>query len=138
VIPSDLLANPLLPRAVILGVLGGFGLVITARSSRRAPVVFLPYAALLVCLGLLTARHADLGFATRSVSVFAGYLSATLELYISVVLFANADRRRSPLPGRVPPSTEHFSVSALGHAWRVATLAGAGALLSMAVAFVVA
>ncbi len=48
----ELLINPALPRALVLGAFGGVGLVLTVVYSRRGPMIFLPYAALLVALAL--------------------------------------------------------------------------------------
>jgi len=37
----ELLANPLVPRAVVVGILGGVGLALTSIYSRRGPMMSL-------------------------------------------------------------------------------------------------
>ena len=43
----ELLVNPALPRALAVGAFGGVGLVLTVVYSRRGPMIFVSYAALL-------------------------------------------------------------------------------------------
>jgi hypothetical protein len=52
---TDLIADPLVVRAAAVGAFGGVGLALTSIYSRRGPLIFPGYAALLVVLALLLA-----------------------------------------------------------------------------------
>jgi|SRR5579885_1577497 len=132
----SLLINPVFPRALILGIIGGAGLVLTATYSRRGPMIYPVYAAVLFSLALLVGRYADLAYLPRTFAVFAGFCVASLELYIAVGALADRDRRRSVAHGRLPASALDFRLSLTGHLWRLSLLAAIGIILSAAVAFV--
>ena len=51
-------------------------------------------------------------------------------------LFPRAIRRRLVEQGRLPASALAFSISIIGHAWRLGALAAVGIMLSAGVAFV--
>ena len=55
----ELLVNPALPRALTVGAFGGVGLVLTVVYSRRGPMIFVPYAALLAALAVLLSRFGE-------------------------------------------------------------------------------
>ncbi len=123
----ELLASPALPRALVVGCFGGVGLVLTTVYSRRGPLIFPVYAALLAGLAFVLARYPALTFSARFVAAFAGYALASVALYVAVLTQANRERRAAGF------ST---GVSLLGHAWRIAMLAAIGAAASVAVAFI--
>ena len=133
---SSLLMNPLLPRALVLGILGGVGLSLTSTFSRRGPMILPVYAAVFAALALVAARYADVAYLPRSIAIFAGYAVASLELYVAVMILADRDRQRSVAQGRLPASALHDRIPLGGHAWRLAALAGVGVVLSAAVAFI--
>ena len=132
----DIVTNPLFPRAIVLGFLGGIGLALTPMLTRRGPMVLPVYAALLAALAILTARYSDVPFAARVVAVFAAYSLASLALYIATGIHADRARRRSVEQGRLPASALAYRLPILGHLWRLGALAGIGLVLSTAVAFV--
>ena len=134
---EDLLSNPALPRAIVVGLFGGVGLACTTVFSRRGPLVLPVYAALLGALALLLARYPALSYGTRLVAALAGYVTASLLLYAAAGLRAREDRRRLQREGRLPAGPLR-GVSPFGHAWRVGLLLAVGAVASAGVAFVAA
>jgi hypothetical protein len=62
---GDLVNHPAFPRALFIGVFGGAGLALTALYSRRGPMIFPVYAAILAALALLLARYPDLRYVER-------------------------------------------------------------------------
>ena len=72
----ELLSNPALPRAVVVGLFGGAGLSLTIVYSRRGPMIYVAYAALLVALALLLSRYAELTYFTRFVAALSGFAVA--------------------------------------------------------------
>jgi len=135
-IDTGMLTNPLLPRAIVLGVFGGIGLALTPVFTRRGPMILPVYAALLAALAFLVARYTDVSYAARTFAVFAAYSVASFALYLATGVRANRERRRSVELGRLPASALTFRLSLFGHAWRLGFLAGLGFVLSAAVAFI--
>src|SRR6476660_4374660 len=127
-IPADLFVNPVLPRALVVGVFGGIGLVLTAVYSRRGPLIFAPYAALLAALTLVLARYPNLAYGVRVAAGLAGFLVASAALYVATGVLADRARRRLVAEGRLPATALHHRLSMWGHAWRVALLVGVGAV----------
>lgn len=123
----ELLANPALPRALVVGCFGGVGLVLTTVYSHRGPLIYPVYAALLSGLAFVLARYPDLTFPARFVAALAGYALASAALYVAVLRQANQERRAKGFT---------TGVSVLGHTWRIAMLAAIGAAASVGVAFV--
>ncbi len=109
----ELLANPAFPRALAVGAFGGVGLVLTVVYSRRGPMIFVPYAALLAALTLLLSRFGQLPYAPRFAAAFAAFAIATV-----------------PVPPR------RFSL--WDHVWRIGFVIAAGGIVSAGVAFVAA
>src|SRR5262245_13393323 len=130
-----MLMNPLLPRAIVLGIFGGVALALTPMFTRRGPMIFPVYAALLVALGFQAARYPTVTYAARAVAIFAGYCVASLALYIASGVLADRDRRRLVDEGRLPASALAVRISFMGHAWRLGAVAGVGLALSAGVAF---
>ena len=130
--------NPLLPRALVLGIIGGAALVLTMVYSRRGPMILPVYAAILIALAFVAARYESVAYVPRLVAVFAAFCLASAELYVAAVILAGRERKRLVARGRLPSSALRYRLSLGGHLWRVAALAGAGIVLSAVVAFVVA
>ena len=131
---TDFFTNPAFPRAVVIGVLGGAALGLTVFYSRRGPMIFLPYAALLAALTFLLARYADLSFATRFTAALSGFAIATAFAYVAVGVTAERQRERLRCDGRLPSTASGPSV--WGHAWRIGFVLSLGSLASAAVAFI--
>ena len=137
-ISADLFANPLLPRALVVGAFGGIGLVLTAVYSRRGPLIFAPYAALFAALTVVLARYPDLSYGVRVAAGLAGFLVASAGLYVATGVLADRARRRLGAEGRLPEIAPHHRLSVWGHAWRLGLLVGVGAVASAGLAFVAA
>ena len=133
---AELALNPAFPRALVLGALGGIGLVLTMTYSRRGPLIYPVYAALLASLTLLLARYGHLSFGVRAVDGFAGFFFASILLYVAVGFHARRQRARLIAEGRLPATSLRSSVSFLGHTWRLGFLAVVGSVLSAAIAFI--
>lgn len=80
----DFLANPAFPRAIVVGVFAGAALSFTIVYSRRGPMIFVPYAALLTALTFLLSRYADLSYASRFIAALSGFVVATAAGYVTV------------------------------------------------------
>src|SRR3954463_6287512 len=72
----DIIQNPAFPRAIVLGLFGGIGLALTATYSRRGPLIYPVYAAVLAAPTLLLARYASLPYDARVVAALAGFCAA--------------------------------------------------------------
>jgi hypothetical protein len=138
VIHFSIAANPLFPRAIILGILGGIGLALTQVFSRRGPIILPVYAALLAALAFLAARYTTVPYVARAFAIFIAYCLASAAIYVATAIVAGRARRRAVARGCLPTSALAFRLSLFGHAWRLAALAGIGFVLSSAVAFVAA
>lgn len=134
---DDLVNNPAFPRALVIGAFGGAGLTLTALGSRRGPLIYPVYAAILAALALLLARYPDLSYVQRWAAALAGFLVASAALYVTVVILADGERRRLVVQGRLP-ATALRAITLGGHAWRLGFLLAIGTLVSAAVAFVAA
>src|SRR5947199_10753120 len=101
----ELLVNPALPRALAVGAFGGVGLVLTVVYSRRGPLIFVPYAALLAALTLLLSQFGPLPYAPRFAAAYAAVAMATVPVYVAVRVVGKRQRERrlsaEPRPGRV-------------------------------------
>ncbi len=97
-----------LARALVIGAFGGAGLVLTQVYSRRGPLIFPVYAALLAALALSRARAAHLGFSPRFlIALSATVLATTIAFVATLILAARVRRRlkregRQLAPGRAP------------------------------------
>ena len=132
-----LLANPALPRAIVVGLFGGTGLACTIAYSRRGPLIYPVYAALLAALALLLARYGALPYGARLTAALAGFLTASSLLYVAVGFKAAAHRRELQRQGRLPPG-DLPGLSPFGHAWRLGFVVAVGTVVSAGVAFVAA
>ena len=99
---------PALSRALVIGVFGGASLVLTQMYSRRGPLIYPVYAAILFVLGLSLVRTPTLGFGARVLVAFAAVLLSTLFSLVAVLVLGNRQRRRlresgrTLAPGRAP------------------------------------
>ena len=99
---------PFLARAAVLGVIGGVGLVLTQVFSRRGPLIFPVYAAILAALALLGARFPALPYQAHFSAVLTGMLVATALALVAVLVRGGRERRaliasgREIRPGGVP------------------------------------
>jgi hypothetical protein len=134
--PTDLIQNPALPRAIVLGLFGGIGLALTATYSRRGPLIYPVYAAVLASLAVLLSRYSTLAYNVRVVAALGGFCAASLVLYVAVGFLADRDRAIWVELGRLPETALHHRVSLLGHAWRWGFLLAIGTVASAGVAFI--
>ena len=133
---SDLVANLAFPRALVIGVFGGAGLTLTTLYSRRGPMIFPVYAAILAALALLLARFPSLTYGDRFSASLAGFLVASAALYVAASIGAARERRRLVAEGRLPETALDHRISVGGHAWRLGFLTLVGSVASAGVAFV--
>lgn len=85
---------PALSRALVIGVFGGAGLVLTQIYSRRGPLIYPVYAAILFVLGLSLARTPSLGFTARLLIALAAVLLSTLASLVTTIVRGNQERQR--------------------------------------------
>jgi hypothetical protein len=133
---SELWANAVFSRAVVLGLFGGVGLVLTVVYSRRGPLIYPVYAALLAALALLVARYPGISYAGRFGAALAGFLVASGALYVAVGILADRQRRRLVAQGRLPASALEARLSLGGHAWRLGFLLAVGTIASAGIAYI--
>jgi len=133
---DELLLNPAFPRAIVLGLFGGAALALTVTYSRRGPMIFLPYAALLAATGLLLSRYPQLPYADRFAATLAALAVATIPLYVAVGVLAGRARARLRREGKLPPHGRGMSV--WGRTWRLGSLVVVGVIVSAGVAYVAA
>lgn len=133
-----LVLNPALPRSVVIGAFGGAGLALTALYSRRGPMIYPVYAAILAALAALLARFPDLPYASRFLAALVGFSVASAALYVTTGILADRGRRRLVTEGRLPATALKFRLSVIGHAWRIGFLLIIGTIASAGVAFIAA
>lgn len=102
------------------GVLGGALLIITQALASRAPMIYLPYAAVVVLTAVWLRVDRVQPFARRWLLSLGTFMVSTIILYFYIGL-------RS--------SHTLFKISLLGHAWRLGLMLAIGAVISGAVAF---
>jgi hypothetical protein len=132
---STLLWNPVLSRAIVVGVFGGAGLALTATYSRRGPMIYPVYAAILAVLAALLSRFPEASYGTRFVACLAGFMMASAVLYATVGVRARRQQLDLVEAGRLP---RVFRISLAGHAWRIGFLVAVGTIASAGVAFIAA
>lgn len=118
------------------GPFGGAGLVLTMIYSRRGPLIFPVYAALLAALALLIAQYSSVSYPGRFGAALAGFLVASGVAYAATMVLAGRERERMQQEGRLPGRAR--GVSVLGHCWRLGVLVALGVIVSAGVAFVAA
>jgi hypothetical protein len=105
--------------AVALGALGGAALIVTAMLTTRGPMVFLPYAAIVVIGAIYLRREQVTPFFRRFGMALGAFMVATALFYLYIVTVAK---------------TAAVDVSLIGHAWRIGLMLAIGSCLSAAVA----
>ena len=133
-IAFELLANPAFPRAVAVGAFGGAGLALTTIYSRRGPLIYSAYAALLAALALLLARYDAITLVERFAAALGGFLVASAALYATVVVLSDRQRRRLVAEGRLPATSARLPF--WGHIWRLGFLLAVGVITSAGVAYI--
>jgi len=98
VITADFAAA--LSRALVIGLFGGVGLILTQVYSRRGPLIFPVYAAILAALTLSLARAPNLPFASRFVIALTSTLLATAMAFAATLVLAARARRKLVESGR--------------------------------------
>ena len=131
---SDLLLNPLFPRAIVLGIFGGIALILTISYSRRGPLVYLSYAAMAMAMALLVARHAELSFSVKVTASFAAFFMATLLASFAVAVHGGRHREQLRRQGRLAPDSP--GLSTWGQLWRLGSVMMAGLVVAMGIAFI--
>jgi hypothetical protein len=133
-IAFELLLYPAFPRAVVVGVFGGAGLALTTIYSRRGPLIFPAYGALLVALALLLARYDAITLFQRFMAALAGFVVASAGLYATVSVLSNRQRRSLVAEGTLPATS--LRLSFWGHAWRFGCLLAVGVITSIGIAYI--
>jgi hypothetical protein len=137
-ITESLIANPLFPRAIVIGLFGAAGLALTALYSRRGPMIFPVYAAYLAALAVVSARFAALPFAVRFAALLVSFCIASAGLSVTADHVARRGRQRLVAEGRLPTAALSYRVSFGGYVARAGFLVTIGAVVSAGVAFVAA
>lgn len=130
----DLFATPAAARTLVVGLFGGMGLVLLAIYSRRGPLVFPVYAAILAALTAVLSRDAALPFAARYAAALVGFVAASAPFFAATMRLAARERARLRTAGRLPLGAR--GPSPLGYAAAAGFLLTVGAVVSAGVAFV--
>ena len=142
--------------ALALGVLGGGALITTAWLTARGPIIFLPYAAIVLAAAFFLRIEAVRPLSRRFLLSLGAFMLATIILYVFIgtVSTRHSGGTLSPKDvqqlvqrGMLPRSAESsdvarrvettgglVSISILGHAWRIGFMLLIGSVLSAAVA----
>lgn len=131
-----LIVAPALARAAVVGVFGAAALALITIYSRRGPMIFPVYAAILAALALLLTRFPALSLADRLAACLVSFCVASAGLYVASGILAQRHRQHAVARGQLPPSALHFRISFAGHAWRWAVLLSIGVVVSAGVAFI--
>lgn len=102
-----------------LGVIGGVALITIAFLSRRGPMIFLPYTAIVLAGAIYLRLERVRPFTRRLVLSAGSFMIATLILYVFIAVF---QARTGP------------NISILGHAWRLGLMLVIGGVLAGVVA----
>jgi hypothetical protein len=88
-------------QALVIGVFGGAGLVLVQLYSRRGPLIYPAYAAILVALTLSLARAGSLPFSARALAAFTALAASTVIAMAGAAVRAAGARRDYATAGRV-------------------------------------
>ncbi len=105
--------------SLALGLLGGSALITTVSLTTRGPMIFLPYAAIVLATAVYLRHERVRPFVRRFSLALGTFMCASLFLYLFIGLVA---------------ARTLFAISLAGHAWRLGLMLGIGALLSAAMA----
>ena len=133
---SELFLAPAFPRAIVVGAFGGAALVLTAGYSRRGPAILMPYAGLAVAITLLLSRYPALSYAGRFSAAFAGFVAATIPLYVAVGILGARAREQRRRDGKLPAPVS--GRSGWGRAWRLTALSALAVIVCAGIAYVAA
>jgi hypothetical protein len=133
---ESLFANAPLPRAAVVGLFGAAGLSLTSIYSRRGPLIYPVYAAILATLALLATRYPSLPFIVRFVASLCAFVVASIGLSITVDILAAKGRRRLVAQGRLPATALNFRPSLAQYLLRAAFLVAVGSVVSAGTAFI--
>jgi hypothetical protein len=80
---------------VIVGILGGLALILTVTVTKRGPMVFVPYAAMLLAVIVYFRMQRVASFSRRFGTAFAAFMLSNLigDLYVTTVPVPNAYSR---------------------------------------------
>jgi hypothetical protein len=113
-------------QALVVGVFGGAGLVLTQLYSRRGPLIYPVYAAILAALALCLARAGPIGFSARFAAAFGGLVVSTAIAMTGTMVIAARARRELLASGR-PFAQEHIPLWAAPLLLTLLLTASAGA-----------
>lgn len=102
-----------------LGLLGGAALIATVSLSRRGPLIYVPYAAIVLTSAAFLRLERVQPFLRRFELALGAFMVATVLLYLFIGLIQ---------------ARTLFQISALGHGWRLGLMLLIGSALSGAVA----
>ena len=91
---------PLVSRTLVVGIFGGAGLVLTQMYSRRGPLIYPVYAAILASIALVSARFGDLPYAAHLAAALTAMLVATAMAAAGVLVLGRHERQRIRESGR--------------------------------------
>ena len=95
-------------QAIVIGVFGGAGLVLTQLYSRRGPLSYPVYAAIIAALALSPSRANALGFGERFLAAFAALMLSTAVAATATIVRGRRRRREyiasgvTMAPGGIP------------------------------------
>ena len=106
--------------SLLVGGLGGAVLVDVPLLTSNGPVIFIPYAALVLGYYFLVKRNSEISAFQRFAAGLGSFMLANLILYIYIITIAN--------PGA-------FFIPLSGHAWRLALMFGIGVVINGVLTF---
>ena len=104
--------------ALSLGLLGGAALIVTASLAHRGPLIYLPYAAIVLVCGVYLRVEQVRPFQKRFALALGVFMFATVLLYLFIGVQAKT----------------LLIISLVGHGWRLGLMLLIGGALSAAVA----
>lgn len=105
--------------ALALGLLGGGALITTEWTTRRGPLILIPYGILVLVAAVYLRVERVQHFRRRFILTLGAFMFATAILYVFIGLVA---------------AKTLFIISLSGHAWRLGVMLFIGTALSVAVA----
>lgn len=102
-----------------LGALGGGASIMTTMLSSRGPLIFIPYALILLVAAIYLRSERIPTFQRRFLATFGAFMSAVAVHYVFLMTVVNPRTLEMPF---------------VGHAWRIAVMAAIGAVVGAAVA----
>ena len=115
--------------ALVMGIFGGVGLTLMHAYTRRGPVLYIVYAALLLSTALMLSQYDALPFAVRFLAVLCTLMVASLFLFVRVAMRSSRRERMRVREGKPP-------LTVTRPWWGMPTVVGALAAVSAGVALV--